>query len=332
MEETLRDLQLVMAAHRKALAETPASRTAAPAAPPMVIDGRRRVMRRLALDIERVSGIEITATMEAKLGRVLSSVDLAELDGWVGRLHRLPADHPEWLSLIEALTVHETFFHRDRAQLALLARILPEIIAGAARDGRHSLRLWSAGCATGEEAYTLAILALLALRGAGLAGMSPEGGIACLPPWRLDVLGSDISRLALVRARTAVYATEGLSAFRDLPRELEGFFPILPRNGEVGETERRGVLPAVRRYVRFRQLNLLAGSPPEGDFDVVLCRNVLIYLTAPARIAVQSVVKQALRPGGHLLLGPTDALADPADYAARWGVGAVAYALKPCDG
>ncbi len=332
MEETLRDLQLVMAAHRKALAETPASPTDAAAARPVAADRRRLVMQRLARDIERVSGIEISGLMEAKLGRVLSSVDLAELDGWVSRLHRLPGDDAEWLSLIEALTVHETFFHRDRPQLELLALILSESIARAARDGRHSLRLWSAGCATGEEAYTLAILALLALRDAGFADQAADGGIICRPPWQLDVLGSDISRLVLAQAKAAVYPTEGLSAFRELPRKLQRSFPVLPKTGEAGETERRGVLPAVKRHVRFRQFNLLAGSPPEAGFDVVLCRNVLIYLTASARVAVHSVVKQALRPGGHLLLGPTDALGDPAAYEVRWGAGAVAYALKPCDG
>jgi chemotaxis protein methyltransferase CheR len=244
----------------------------------------------------------------------------------------LPGDHPEWLSLIEALTVHETFFHRDRAQLELLAQILPELTLAAAKSGRHRLRLWSAGCATGEEAYTLAILALLALRDAGFADRSRDGGIVCRAPWQLDVLGTDISRLVLTQARSAVYSTEGLSAFRDLPPELQRFFPILPKSRETAEVELRGVLPAVRQVVRFRHFNLNARLPPEADFDVVLCRNVLIYLTAAARGEAQSVFKEALRPGGYLLLGPTDALADPAAYETRWGTGAVAYASKPRDG
>ncbi|HEV8677971.1 MAG TPA: CheR family methyltransferase [Stellaceae bacterium] len=332
MEETLRDLQLVMDAHRKALAETPAPPGEAAVDRPVPPDRRQVVMHRLARDIERVSGIEITGAMETKLGRVLSSVDLVELDRWVSQLHRLPADDPEWLSLVESLTVHETFFHRDRSQLELLALILPEIIARAARVGHHSLRLWSAGCATGEEAYTLAILALLALRDAGFADQEADGGIVCRAPWRVDVLGSDISRLVLAQAKAAVYPTEGLSAFRDLPRKLQRCFPVLPKTGEAGETERRGVLPSVRRHVRFRQFNLLASAPPDLGFDVVLCRNVLIYLTAAARVAVQAMVKQALRPGGYLLLGPTDSLAEPSAYSARWGAGAVAYALKARDG
>ncbi len=328
MEERLRDLQQVMAAHREALAEARGAPNAG-AANPDAPDGRLLVLRRLARDIERVSGIEITGIIEAKLARVLSSVDVAELAAWAGRLRLLPANHPEWLSLIEALTVHETFFHRDCAQLDLLARILRETIATAAANGRCCLRLWSAGCATGEEAYTLAILALLALRDAGFADESREGGIVCRPPWQLDVLGTDISRLVLTQAKNAVYATEGLSAFRDLPHELRRFFPILRRPGEAPATELRGVLATVSRHVRFRHFNLMAGSPPETGFDVVVCRNVLIYLTETARGGAQLLLREALRPGGHLLLGPTDALAEPAAYEPCWGAGAVAYALKP---
>ena len=325
IEDRLRDLRRVIAASRNVAADIGAAANEAAAA-------RRPIMRRLARDLERVAGIELSEMTEVKLARVLASVDIRELDAWVRRLHLLPRDHPEWLSLIESLTVHETFFHRDRSQLELLAQILPEVTHAAADAGRHRLRLWSAGCATGEEAYTLAILALLTLHDAGFADRSPDGGIVCRPPWRLEVLGTDISRLVLAQARAAIYSTEGLSAFRDLPTELQRFFPVLPRSRETGDAELRGVLPSVRQHVRFDHFNLIAGSPPQVDIDVVLCRNVMIYLTPSARAEVQAMFKEALRPGGHLLLGPTDALAEPAAYQVRWGTGAIAYALKPRDG
>jgi chemotaxis protein methyltransferase CheR len=321
--ESLRDLQRAMAAHHKAMGDSKPSRSAA--------EARRRAMARLARDIERVSGIEITAMMEAKLTRVLASVAIGELEDWVRRLHLLPGQHPEWLSLIEALTVHETFFHRDRAQLELLRQILPELVEAAARSGRHRLRLWSAGCATGEEAYTLAILGLRALHDAGFAERSADGGVVCRAPWRLDVLGTDISRLVLTQAKAAVYSTGGLSAFRDLPPSLEHFFPALPKSAETGDAELRGVLPSVKRHVRFRQLNLVAGPPPGTNFDVALCRNVLMYLAESGRGAAHSVLRQALRPGGYLLLGPTDAPADPSIYDVRWGGDAVGYALNSSD-
>ena len=323
MDESLRDLQLAVAAHRKLLADKRA---------PRMSEARRRALGRLARDIERVSGIEITAMMEAKLARVLLSVEMGELDGWVRRLHLLPGNDPEWLSLIEALTVHETFFHRDRAQLALLAQILSELVAAAAGARRHRLRLWSAGCATGEEAYTLAILGLRALYEAGFAEPTADGGMVCRSPWHLEVLGTDISRLVLTQAKTAIYSTEGLNPFRDLPPELQRFFPVLPKTRETGDIERRGVLPSVKRCVRFRHFNLLAGSPPATGVDVLLCRNVLMYLTPPARATGHALFQRALRPGGYLLLGPTDAPADPASFAMRWGTEAVAYQFKPADG
>ena len=336
MEETLRDLQQAMAAHRQALAESSVLALETPPAPPpssplpQPSDERQRLMQLLAADIERVSGIEMTGLIEAKLDRVLASVEFRDLAAWIGRLHLLPGDDPEWLSLIESLTVHETFFHRDRAQLKLLGQILHGIIAIAASRGRHLLRLWSAGCATDEEAYTLAILALFEIRDAGFAEKDRDGGIVCRPPWRLDVLGTDISRLVLAQAKAAVYSTEGLSAFRDLPPELRHFFPRL-RGCEAAGTERRGVHETVRRHIRFRQFNLMAGAPPETGFDIVLCRNVLIYLTPAGRTRAQSLCRQALRRGGHLLLGPTDALAEPAAYEPCWGTGAVAYALKSAE-
>jgi chemotaxis protein methyltransferase CheR len=325
-----------MAAHRQVMAESRALATdtgaatplPAPPSRPQTSDERQRLVRLLAADIERVSGIEMSGIIEAKLGRVLASVALGELAAWVGRLHLLPADDPEWLSLIESLTVHETFFHRDRAQLELLGDILRGIIAAAAKRHHYRLRLWSAGCASGEEAYTLAILALLALRDAGFAEETGDGGILCRPPWQVDVLGTDISRLVLAQAEAAVYSSEGLGAFRDLPAGLQRFFPRRRQCGDGRELERRAVHEAVRQHVRFRQWNLMAGTPPETGFDVVLCRNVLIYLTSTARARVQSLCRQALRRGGHLLLGPTDALAEPEAYEPYWGTGAVAYALK----
>ena len=93
----------------------------------------------------------------------------------------------------------------------------------------------------------------------------------------------------------------------------------------------RSVHTAAKQHVRFAQFNLLSRAPPETGFDIVLCRNVLIYLTAAARGAAQGNLKQALRPGGYLLLGPTDTALDPAAYDVCWGEGAVAYRRKSGD-
>ena len=331
MEETLRQLQEAMQAHRQAMAGVnPVDADADIAAPPSIAhDARDVAVQLLARDIERVSGIEISGMMEAKLGRVLASAPLPMLQAWVDRLHLLPPDDAEWLSLIESLTVHETFFHRDRSQLDLLRRrLLPELIAAAARNGTCRLRFWSAGCATGEEAYTLAIVGLLALRDAGFAREEANGGIGCLAPWTIEVLGSDISRQVLARAVVATYPSEELGAFRNLPDDMNQFFPALRRRKGAAEVELRGIHDGVRRHVRFGWFNLMAEEPPVGNCDIVLCRNVLIYLTSAARAKALSVLRRALLPGGYLMLGPTDALTEKPRYDACWDEGAVAYQLK----
>lgn len=333
MEETLRQLREAMQAHRLAMSGASPADAEIAAPPSIASDARGVAVQRLARDIERVSGIEISGMMEAKLSRVLTSVPLPTLEAWVERLHRLPPDDAEWLSLIESLTVHETFFHRDRSQLDLLRRrLLPELIAAAARDGSCRLRFWSAGCATGEEAYTLAIVGLLALRDAGFARDEADGGIACLAPWSVEVLGSDISRQVLARAAAATYPTEELGAFRNLPEDMNPFFPALRRPGDAGTAELRGIHDGVRRHVRFGWFNLMGEASPVGGCDIVLCRNVLIYLTQAARARAQSMLRQALRPGGYLMLGPTDALSEKPRYEACWDDGAVAYRLKHGDG
>lgn len=333
MEETLRQLQQAMQAHRQVIAGVhPADPDIA--APPCVAhDARDVAVQLLARDVERLSGIEISGMMEAKLGRVLASVPLPTLQAWVDRLHLLPPDDAEWLSLIESLTVHETFFHRDRSQLELLRRrLLPELIAAAAREGTCRLRFWSAGCATGEEAYTLAIVGLLALRDAGFAREEANGGIGCPAPWTIEVLGSDISRQVLARADAGTYPTEELGAFRNLPDDMNRFFPALRRRKGAGEAELRGIHEAIRRHVRFGWFNLMAEEPPVSGCDIVLCRNVLIYLTAAARAKALTMLRRALLPGGYLMLGPTDALTEKPRYDSCWGEGAVAYRLKHGDG
>jgi chemotaxis protein methyltransferase CheR len=213
----------------------------------------------------------------------------------------------------------------------LRRRLLPELIDAAAGRGQYRLRFWSAGCATGEEAYTLAVLGLLALRDAGLAEET-SNGITCVAPWEIDVLGSDISRQVVARGKAATYAAQELGSFRHLPAEFDRFFPVLPPHSDAVGIELRGVHEAIRRHVRFGQFNLMSVAPPETGFDIVLCRNVLIYLTVPARTIALSALQRALRTDGYLMLGPTDALADASHYEACWGEGAVAYRLKSGNG
>jgi chemotaxis protein methyltransferase CheR len=184
-------------------------------------------------------------------------------------------------SLVEHAAVNETAFWRYPEQLAALSRL-----AAAARG---PLAIWSAGCATGEEPYSVAI----ALLEAGRAG---EGD---------RILATDVSGRALDAARNGVY---GPRALRRLPVELGA------RWFEPGAARR--VTEAPRALVELRRHNLVADPAPDGPFDVVLCRNVLIYFDAATAAAVLRRLAGALRPGGVLVLGPVELpLASGADLA-----------------
>jgi chemotaxis protein methyltransferase CheR len=188
-------------------------------------------------------------------------------------------DHPGWAALIDAVTVQETRLFRHPALLdAVAAEVLPDL--GATGE---PLRLVSAGCATGEEAFTLAMMA----QGAGL---------------RAGVLGLDISRPALAAAATASWPKKPLDPMRDVPAR----YHTLLEDGD-GRLRACG---ALRAAVRFHRANLL--DPPAGllaGANLIMCRNVMIYLLPAARAALLARFAAALRPGGALVLGPTDTVA-----------------------
>jgi chemotaxis protein methyltransferase CheR len=176
--------------------------------------------------------------------------------------------------LVEAAVVAETYFFRHPEQLAALSRLA----FGPAPQGR-ALRIWSAGCATGEEAYSVAAALLQAGR----------------PPGVDRVLATDVSARALEAARTARY---GRWSLRRAVAAGEGSW--LRSSGDVHE-----VAPEVRAAVELRVHNLL-DAPPPGPFDVVLCRNVLIYFEAAHAREVLARVAATLRPGGWLAVAPAE--------------------------
>ncbi|WP_419896851.1 CheR family methyltransferase [Roseomonas sp. USHLN139] len=193
---------------------------------------------------------------------------------------RLPPADPEdpfWAALLDAVTVQETRLFRAAAQLeALAALVFPGL-----RDLSRPLRLLSAGCATGEEGWTLAALA-------GEAGFAAE------------VTGIDLCRPALARAATGRFPPGPPDPLRDVPLAYLRHFLRLPDGGARAETP-----PGVT--VSWSRQNLCGLAVPQQGFDIILCRNVLIYLTEPARAAVLQGLVARLVPGGALLLGATDA-------------------------
>jgi chemotaxis protein methyltransferase CheR len=319
LERTLSELALAMQGHRQALAGRDVG-ARAPTARTAPSDSRSTLLARLLGHIEAHAGLRVDETVEAKLRAALSSVGLVELSNWIVGLEALDRDHPDWLTLLESLTTNETYLFRDWPQLELLrAKGLEPLMA--ARQARPVLKLWSAGCSSGEEAYSLAILALEAMVAAGAAKETLHE-IELKPPWSLDVLGTDISPIMLVQARNRVYSTGSLSAFRVTPHAFLRFFPRT--EGEAGHRSRL-VRPDIARHVRFEQSNLMLARRQQPSFDVVACRNALIYFTPQSRKIAQAHIEAAVRPGGFLLLGPTDTPPDSRRFETIWGDRAVIY-------
>ena len=190
---------------------------------------------------------------------------------------RAAGDADELGRLIELLRVGETRFFRHRAQLdALGERVLPSL--------RSPVRAWSAGCASGEEAWTLAML--LAERGL-----------------QFELLATDLSAAALARARQGRYRAARVEA--DVPAALRARYFRRIGDDDVVNDRLRG-------HVRFETHNLLAASGAR-DFDLVLCRNVLIYFDEARRAEAVGRLVRALKPGGWLLVGYSEALRDHAE-------------------
>lgn len=191
----------------------------------------------------------------------------------------------ELAQLVDEITTNETYFFRERRQLrALVAEIFPELMLE--RQGRNApITVWSAGCASGEEPYSIVILARE-------SGMDPGRD--------MRVYASDISRRMLQRARLGTYRE---NSFRDTEPPLrDRYFEEKDGCWKISDE--------VKKHVDFIHLNLMDRSRVAllGSMDVILCRNVLIYFDSENKRRVIETFEQKLRPGGHLLLGHSESL------------------------
>lgn len=301
-EESLADL--VNNLKRLSGQRTPAT-GAAPAArvePGQVVDNLMEALLEYA-------GFRASDRLRRKLEFVFRKAPEEELRRW-RRMLDTGAGEDHLTALVEDLTNHETYFFRDEPQLnALSHNILPELIQRQAARGKRSLKIWCAAVSTGEEAYTLAILAREALlehagKGAG--------------EWDISVLGTDISRQAIRVARDAVYQSSGMASFRNLPARYDRYFETVNTGNLTGHANFRQPVESIRKWVRFERFNLKSNAPATRNADLVLCRNVLIYLDTALHGPIQSMLGSALRPGGYLMLSPVDRLHAKNLFHPRW--------------
>ncbi len=190
----------------------------------------------------------------------------------------------ELSAIIDILTVNETYFFREQNQLKAFSEEILQEIKGNNKDKKR-LRIWSAGCSTGEEPYTIAMLIL-------------EKGL--FNSWDLEIFGSDINQRVLQIARSGVYRK---NSFRTTdPYYIKKYFKEEDGLYKISDT--------IKKYVNFTHLNLLDPFKVKlvGIMDVIFCRNVLIYFDHPSRKKVVDMFFERLSEGGYLLLGHAESL------------------------
>lgn len=243
--------------------------------------------------VERETGIHLSSVKQALVNaRLLARVrelKLATFSDYYERVIRSPED--ELVRFINAICTNETRFFREPHQFAFLSeRLLPEWQQKERRGERpRKLRVWSAACSSGEEPYSV--------------GMSLLNGLP--PEWSVEIVATDISTKVLERAIGATYSMERLA---DIPTELRQRFLLRGSGSMLGKFR---MSRALRGVVQFHRENLTTSNFSHfGQFDLILCRNVLMYFKDETRRQVIKKLTRQLAPGGHLFVGHSESLHD----------------------
>lgn len=224
--------------------------------------------------------------LEKRIAKRLRELDLTSFAAYHYQVRSNSAADSEFAHLVDDLTTNETYFFRERSQLrALVGEIIPEALVRRRAGAGGPVAIWSAGCSSGEEAYSMVMLAI-------------EAGFT--PGVDFRIYASDISRRMLQKARQGIYREASF-------RETEDFF----RNRYF--TEKDGVWRIsddIKKHVDFIHLNFMDRSKIAlvAPMDVILCRNVIIYFNAETKREVIQTFYDKLRPGGYLLLGHAESL------------------------
>ncbi len=253
--------------------------------------------KQLYLLIESRTGLVLNEHQRADIASVLDSLptspDGNPFDDPRTLLAETPVTHPLWQRLVQSITVGETYFFRNQAQFDVLrSEILPTLINERRKMGSKQLRLWSAGSASGEEPYSLAIL---------LRELLPD-----IESWNIAILATDINAGYLERARQGVYRAH---SFRnETPKDLrERWF--------VEEKDGYRLKASIRSMVVFESLNLVSDDYPAFEnstmyMDVILCRNVTIYFDRETTRLIARRFHKALNQNGWLVVGHSEPQAD----------------------
>jgi chemotaxis protein methyltransferase CheR len=251
----------------------------------------RRDFERLSAFIHTEAGImlgpEKKLMLEARVRRRLKALEIESYGAYCTYLFQRANTRDEVVHLIDVVTTNKTdFFREPRHFDFLMARALQEFVRGASGQ---PFRIWSAGCSTGEEPYTMAMLL------SEFARMQP-----C---FRFRILATDISTAVLEKARLAVYSQEEAAP---IPLELKKRYLLRSRDPQSPCVR---VVPGLRAVVEFRRLNFMDGDYGVAEqMDAIFCRNVIIYFNRATQEAILQKLVQHLSPGGYLFVGHAEAL------------------------
>jgi len=221
----------------------------------------------------------------SRLRRVARAAGFDDVDDYITRVLANPS--PERLSeVVDRLSTNHTFFHREAKHFEQLADVLQPLVAQRRQQGVRDIRLWCAAASFGQEPYQLAMI----LREV----IGPE-----VSKWKAGLLATDISSDALATAKAGIYEEEDVAK---LPPARQRWF-LKTKDGK------RKVRPELQRDVTYRRLNLVTGPFSfRVPFDIIFCRNVMIYFDLDVRTRLVHHLAQVLQPGGHLFISLSETL------------------------
>ena len=238
------------------------------------------------------SGLDLSSDKQYLVeSRLVPLARKAGLPGITELAQKMKAGGAEPLvaEVVEAMTTNETFFFRDKMPFEHLKdTMLPAILQ--ARSARRSLRIWCAASSTGQEPYSIAMC---------LKGLSPA-----LAGWKLDIVATDLSQGVLEKSRAGIFSQ--FEVQRGLPIQL-----LVQHFTQVGDMWQLN--PDIRSMVQHRQLNLLHDFSHLGTFDIIFCRNVLIYFDQDTKTGIFERLAKAIEPDGFMVLGAAESVVGISD-------------------
>jgi chemotaxis protein methyltransferase CheR len=231
------------------------------------------------------SGLVLSADkqylIESRLLPIARKFEAPHLSDLVVKL-KAPGAEPLIVDVVEAMTTNESFFYRDKIPFEHFRDLmLPTLIR--TRAAQRRIRIWCAAASTGQEPYSLAMI---------IKEMAAQ-----LSGWRIEIVATDLSNEVLEKARAGLYSQ--FEVQRGLPIQM--LMKYFTQSGDTWQ-----ISPEIRAMVQYRQLNLLADFSHLGAFDVVFCRNVLIYFDQETKIGVLERLSRVSEPDGYLVLGAAE--------------------------